>query len=183
MRDEIDDEDKINIIYRKIRTHERLKGLIEFSRAIHAEMDAITSAARKGCLPLKDASMFCTAFPCHNCARHIIASGIKAVYYIEPYEKSLALKLHKDAIEFDLDVLASPDAQTKVVFLPFEGVAPRRYLSLFKAKERKIDGKRVDVDLKTAKPIIVQLLDTYREYESKIVRNLDKIGFDESEEN
>lgn len=175
---EISDQDKLDRISKKIRNHDKLKGLIEFCRAIHAEMDAITCAARRGNLPLKGASMFCTVFPCHNCARHIIASGIKAVYYIEPYEKSLALKFHQDAIVFDPDLMASRDGQNKVCFLPFEGVAPRRYLSLFQARERKTDGKKVDVDLKTAKPIIVQLLDTYIEYESKIVKNLEAMGFD-----
>ncbi len=181
LRDEINAPKKSSIISEKIRNHERLKSLIEFCRAIHAEMDAITSAARNGEIPLKGASMFCTTFPCHNCARHIIASGIKAVYYIEPYEKSLALKLHKDAIEFDPDLMGTSDCQNKVIFLPFEGVAPRRYLSLFQAKERKKDGKKVDVDLKKAKPVIVQLMETYREYEWKVVKNLEEIGFSENE--
>ncbi|MDN3612645.1 hypothetical protein QWZ16_23945 [Vibrio ostreicida] len=26
-------------------------------------------------------------FPCHNCAKHIVASGIKRVVYVEPYPK------------------------------------------------------------------------------------------------
>jgi deoxycytidylate deaminase len=180
LKDEIDDDKISKEISKKIRSHDRLKSLIEYCRAIHAEMDAITTVARKGRLSLKGASMFCTTFPCHNCDRHIIASGIKAVYYVEPYEKSLALRLHEDAIEFDPDLISATDNQRKVVFIPFEGVAPRRYLSLFQAQERKVGGKKVSVDLKTSKPIIVQLLDTYLEYESKIVKNLKVIGYDET---
>lgn len=177
LKKELEDLEKIGTISELIRTHDRLNGLIEFCRAIHAEMDAITSASREGRLPLKGTSLFCTTFPCHNCARHIIASGIKAVYYIEPYEKSLALKLHEDAIEFDPDMITSTNNQKKVAFIPFEGVAPRRYLSLFQAKDRKVNGKKVEIDLKTAKPVIAQLLDTYLDYESKIVDNLVKLGF------
>ena len=103
------------------------------------------------------------------------------MYYIEPYEKSLALKLHKDAIEFDPDLIESSDCQSKVIFIPFAGVSPRRYLTLFQAKERKKEGKKIDLDLKEAKPTIVQLLDTYREYESKVVKNLEEIGFREED--
>lgn len=56
---------------------------------MHAEMFAITDAARRG-LSVRDATLYCTTFPCHMCARHIIASGIRKVVYIEPYPKSMA---------------------------------------------------------------------------------------------
>ena len=36
--------------------------------------------------------MYMTTFPCHNCAKHIIASGIINVYYIEPYAESEILE-------------------------------------------------------------------------------------------
>lgn len=177
LKEELGDHSRISQISERIRGHERLQSLIEFCRAIHAEIDAITSLARKGSVSLKNTSMYCTTFPCHNCARQIISSGIKAVYYIEPYEKSLAIKLHKDAIAFDPGSMESSETQKKVIFLPFEGVAPRRYLNLFQARDRKINGTKIERDLSTAKPIIAQLLDTYMEYESKIVQNLNSIGF------
>src|SRR5690348_6308523 len=75
----------------------RIGGLLEFSRAVHAEMDALLSAARKG-VSLVGTRLFVTTFPCHYCARHIVASGVDEVQFIEPYPKSLALNLHKDAI-------------------------------------------------------------------------------------
>jgi len=55
----------------------RVKGLIEFSRAVHAEMAAIVSAARDGLGQVRGATLFTTTFPCHNCARHIVAAGIR----------------------------------------------------------------------------------------------------------
>ncbi|MBC7907259.1 MAG: hypothetical protein H7Y60_11005 [Rhodospirillaceae bacterium] len=74
-----------------------LGGILEFTRAIHAEMDALTTAARRG-ISVKGAAMYVTTFPCHYCARHLVAAGIDQVHYIEPYPKSRALDLHGDSI-------------------------------------------------------------------------------------
>ncbi|HYD55048.1 MAG TPA: anti-phage dCTP deaminase [Gemmatimonadaceae bacterium] len=99
--------------------------LLEFSRALHAEMHAILSAA----VPVRNTTLYCTTYPCHPCARFITAAGIKEVRYIEPYRKSLAIKLHGDAMcEDEKD-------KTKVRILPFDGVAPTRYLELFGMSE------------------------------------------------
>lgn len=62
--------------------------LIEFSRSIHAEMEAILSVAREGKRSLVGATLFTSTYPCHNCARHIVAAGIRQVVYIEPYKKA-----------------------------------------------------------------------------------------------
>jgi deoxycytidylate deaminase len=67
----------------------QLMDLIEFGRMIHAEMSAICDAARTG-RSVRGATLYCTTFPCHMCAKHIVASGIKKVVYIEPYPKSYA---------------------------------------------------------------------------------------------
>src|SRR5262249_28259684 len=75
----------------------RVGDLIEFSRAVHAEMDALLSAARKA-VSTVGTRLFVTTFPCHFCARGIVAAGVDEVQYIEPYPKSLALELHSDAI-------------------------------------------------------------------------------------
>ena len=75
-----------------------VKDLIEYSRSIHAEMEAIVSAGRTGKSGMVGGTLYTTTFPCHNCARHIVAAGISKVYYVEPYAKSLALELHSDAI-------------------------------------------------------------------------------------
>lgn len=72
--------------------------LLEFSRSVHAEMDALLSAARSGTSVL-GTRLFVTTFPCHYCARHIVSAGVTEVQYIEPYPKSLAVELHGDSIE------------------------------------------------------------------------------------
>lgn len=43
-----------------------IENLIEFSRAIHAEMEAILSVARDARHSLKGASLYTTTYPCHN---------------------------------------------------------------------------------------------------------------------
>jgi len=163
--------ERVKDILSEIKNHERLKNLLEFSRSVHAEMEAIINAARRGNVSLKDSTLYCTTFPCHNCSRHIIAAGITKVYYIEPYEKSLARELHGDAIDFDPKQNEIP--REKVIFIPFEGVAPRQYMNLFMAGERKSSGKKIEQDLREAKPRVRQYLDTHVDYESKVVKHLD----------
>lgn len=146
--------------------------LIEFSRAIHAEMDAIVSAARRG-VSVHGCSMYCTTFPCHNCARHIVASGIDEIYYIEPYEKSLAFDLHDDSIELDPDNPKSKIERVKI--LPFEGVAPRVYMELFADDDRKEGGRLREIDLFSANPVVKKYMDSFIDYELKVVEVLDEI--------
>ena len=64
-------------------------------------MHAIISGSQLSGSKMINGKLFCTTYPCHNCARHIIVAGIKEVYYIEPYVKSLCLTLHDDAITED----------------------------------------------------------------------------------
>lgn len=64
----------------------RVGNLIEFGRVVHAEMNAILAAARRG-TAVGGKSLYCTTFPCHGCARHIIGAGIAEVVYIEPYPR------------------------------------------------------------------------------------------------
>ncbi len=102
----------------------RLRDLTEFGRAVHAEMEALLSCARSGVNP-RGGTLYSTTFPCHNCAKHIVAAGIERVYYVEPYPKSLAAELHDDAVAVDT---YEPG---RVCFLPFTGIAARRYFDLF----------------------------------------------------
>ncbi len=132
---------------------ERLRGtdirnLIEYSRAVHAEIEAILSVARGARQGLVGATLYVTTFPCHHCARHIVASGIARVVYVEPYAKSLALALHRDAIS-----VREGDGASHVLFLQYEGVAPRNLLRLFRRGERKQDGRLVARDPRRAQPL------------------------------
>lgn len=65
----------------------QLLDIIEFGRIIHAEMPAISDAARLG-RATAGASLYCTTFPCHLCAKHIVAAGMDRVVFLEPYPKS-----------------------------------------------------------------------------------------------
>lgn len=126
----------------------RVQDLTEFGRIVHAEMCAICDAARIG-RSVKGATLFCTTFPCHNCAKHIIASGIKRVIYMEPYPKSLAKHLHENEISFESDV------EGKVSFIPFMGISPLRYRDIFqKGKRKNGDGTAVTWYKNKVRPMI-----------------------------
>ncbi|MGE8136487.1 anti-phage dCTP deaminase [Novosphingobium subterraneum] len=153
----VEDQDALRARIRKTR----LGGLIEFSRAVHAEMDALLSAGREGVSTI-GTRLFVTTFPCHYCARHIVSAGVYEVQFIEPYPKSLALTLHVDAIAVEEDKWMPPEEistaeekrravaskkagesaaeQGRVLFKPFVGVAPRLYLRAFE-KTRDLKDK------------------------------------------
>ena len=144
-----------------------INSLIEFSRSIHAEMEAILSVAREGKHSLVGATLYTNTYPCHNCARHIVASGIKEVVYIEPYLKSLAIELHSDVIS------ELPDARNMVVFRQFNGIAPSNFLKLFRPKgDRKDGGKLIRTPRKDALPIFRVPLDARRDYEDKVIADI-----------
>jgi deoxycytidylate deaminase len=164
-----------NLLLDAVYKNSRLKDLIEFSRSVHAEMDAIVSLARIGGVGLEGATLFTTTYPCHNCARHIVASGIMKVFYIEPYEKSLAKDLHKDAIAFEVE--ESVDHPPKrVEFLHFEGVAPRQFHHVFRVASRKNeDGRYIPVNPREADKVLPEYLDNYQDFETKAAEHLTKM--------
>ncbi len=149
----------------------RLMSLIEFGRCVHAEMAALLDAASRG-VAVKNSTMYTTTFPCHDCARHIVASGIKRVAYIEPYPKSLALDFHKDSIIVD----PHEEIPRKVRFEQFVGIAPTRYMDLFTANERKgIDGGLIPWDKSHALPRYAQPVLSYLYKEKDAVALLERI--------
>ena len=52
---------------------------------IHAEMNAIIWAARKG-ISIEGATIYVTLEPCSECSKNLIASGIKRIVYKTAYE-------------------------------------------------------------------------------------------------
>lgn len=148
----------------------RVMNLLEFGRCVHAEMAAITSAARLG-VSIKNATLFTTTFPCHMCARHIVSSGIARVVYVEPYPKSRARHLHGDAIQVD----AQKPVPGLVIFEPFVGIAPRQYQDIFDARNRRKDsaGRIFNwrVKGKLPQPRFSRFRNTYTEIEDAIVAN------------
>lgn len=158
---------KINNFLKEIRGS-RIKGLIEFSRAVHAEMAAIVSVARDGLAQVRGSTLFTTTFPCHNCARHIVAAGLRKVIYIEPYPKSLALKLHNDAVS-----TKETDEGRKVVFLQYQGAAPRSFSRIFRPNpNRKQSGTFEQKSRKDAMPISAPPVDSLVEREEMEVAEL-----------
>lgn len=103
----------------------RISDITEYGRVVHAEMEALLSCARSQ-VTARGATLYCTTFPCHNCAKHIIAAGIERVVYVEPYPKSKAAELHSDSIS-----LGFRETEETVHFEPFVGVGPRRFFDLF----------------------------------------------------
>jgi cytidine deaminase len=144
----------------------QLFDVIEFGRAVHAEMAAITHAARTG-VRLQDARLFCTTFPCHICARHIVAAGIRDVVFIEPYEKSRTAELYSDSISVE----PSEPSPSRANFRAFVGVAPRRYMEFFESfgARKSDDGKIKNVDEIAATPRIRRLVFTYTFAEAFVV--------------
>ena len=63
---------------------------------IHAEQNCLSFAAKNG-VSTKDCTLYITTAPCVNCAKIIIASGIKKVIYNEIYKNDYGLKLLKAA--------------------------------------------------------------------------------------
>lgn len=126
----------------------RVLDLLEFGRVAHAEMAALLTAARRG-VSISGGSLYTTTFPCHECARLIVAGGITRVVYRDPYPKSRVGDLYSDSIDIDEDGRAD-----KIPFEPFIGVAPRLFQRVFEAEQRKTrtTGALVDWDGREAHP-------------------------------
>lgn len=165
----INNANVVNELVEKITTNTKIHSLIEYSRAVHAEMDAIVSLARS----VKDSSigmtLYSTTYPCHNCARHIVAAGIARVVYIEPYEKSLALKLHDDSI-------TDTGGVNKVVLAPFEGVSPRRFEAFFRQNTKRKDeeGRVIKIRVHDSYHADSEFIDNYPEMEAKVAEAVNR---------
>lgn len=68
----------------------------ELCRGIHAEQNAIIQAAYYG-VSIKDSTLFCTNLPCSICAKMLINSGIKTIYYKSGYADALSGEMMKEA--------------------------------------------------------------------------------------
>ena len=69
----------------------------KYPYVVHAEHNAILNARGKS---LEGCSIYVNLFPCHECARNIIQSGIKEVYYlIDKYADTDSIKASKYMFE------------------------------------------------------------------------------------
>ncbi len=135
----------------------KIMDVTEYSREMHAEMDAIVGAARRGA-SVWGGIMYCTTFPCHVCAKLIVAAGMRLLVFVETYEKSHAGELFADSIS-----VGSPQ-EGKVHFKPFAGIAPRRHVDLFTMGRRKdASGRKAEWNAAEAVPRLLP----YGEYMKK----------------
>ena len=152
-----------------------ISDLTEFGRVVHAEMEALLSCARAG-ITTTGATLYCTTFPCHNCAKHIIDAGIERVVYVEPYPKSRAFELHSESIDLKTNLEEKTDSE-RVSFEPFTGVGARRFLDLFsmslgagiKIKRKDKQGKKLEWEEKTAKMRTPLLPKSYLDIEQSAI--------------
>lgn len=157
---------------KEILKSSRLKDLIEFGRVVHAEMEALLVCARNN-ISAKRSILFCTTFPCHNCAKHILAAGVEKVIYIEPYPKSKALKFHSESIKIGIKTKDSDE--NHMYFEPFMGVGPRKFFDLFSLnlgsgrtiKRKDKSGKTIEWIPKISKPKMQLFSKSYIEREKE----------------
>jgi dCMP deaminase len=79
-------------------------------RTVHAEANALLQCAKFG-VPTENADIYVTHFPCLQCCKQLIQSGIKTVFYAEDYKNhSYAIQLFEEAgvktEQVELDYLA-----------------------------------------------------------------------------
>ncbi|OCQ05913.1 cytidine deaminase [Vibrio parahaemolyticus] len=172
----------------KVLKESKISDLTEFGRVVHAEMDALLSCSRSG-IPTTGSTLYCTTFPCHNCAKHIIASGINRVVYVEPYPKSRALDFHSESIQLKSELEKTLDGTSELVsFEPFIGVGPRRFLDLFsmslgggsKLRRKDKNGNTLEWD-KSSAPIRTPLIEkSYLDIERAAVEIWDEYSENDS---
>ena len=68
----------------------------EICRGLHAEQNAILQSAYYG-VQIRDSVIYSTNQPCALCAKMIINSGIRKIYYFEDYPDPLAIELLVEA--------------------------------------------------------------------------------------
>ncbi len=124
--------------------------------------------------------LFTTTFPCHMCAKHIVAAGIKKVVFLEPYPKSLAANLHSDSISIEGADRGKYINFPGVSFEHFDGVSPRRYRELFERNSRKQSGMFMEWINGIKQPIVDLKFPFYMTLERSVLQSttdsLSKIG-------
>ena len=55
---------------------------------IHAEQNAISDAARRG-VAVQNSTIYITHYPCINCCKYIISSGINNIVYLDDYKNDI----------------------------------------------------------------------------------------------
>lgn len=82
-------------------------------KASHAEANAIIQAAKNG-IAINGGTLYSTHKPCHECAKLIVNSGIKKIYYLHDYAETDCIEMFNETgircihvSNFDLDKMLS----------------------------------------------------------------------------
>jgi dCMP deaminase len=59
---------------------------------VHAEQNSIADCSKRGVLT-KDSIAYVTHYPCINCYKILVASGIKEIYYLNDYKNDPVVEL------------------------------------------------------------------------------------------
>ena len=68
----------------------------ELCRGLHAEQNSIIQAALHG-VSVKEATLYCTNYPCVICAKMIINAGVAKVVFREGYSDELSQEMLREA--------------------------------------------------------------------------------------
>lgn len=93
---------------------------LEFCRALHAEENALLQIAKVGGMPISGGTIYTTTYPCELCAKKLYQTGIRTIYYTEPYPESIS------------EQVFLKDGNRSIEMIPFEGVKSHSYFKLFK---------------------------------------------------
>ena len=165
---------------KKVLENSPLRDLTEYGRVVHAEMEALLSCARNG-LSTVGTTLYCTTFPCHNCAKHIVAAGVERVVYVEPYPKSKALEFHDDSIAPSGE--NTPDGGGLVRFDAFVGIGPRRFFDLFSMQlsssyeliRKGENGKKTDWSIEKSRLRVQMKPTSYLDHEAGACKLFGKV--------
>ena len=138
------DDDLIAMALTALKGGELLS-VVEYQRAVHAEAKALDDATVRGVRPV-GGDLYVTTYPCHLCYKHALSARIATVRYIEPYPKSRASAMYPAGSEDRL--------------VPYEGVAPRRYVQVFDDRPAFMSdpsGKFIERDRSVASPLLGQV--------------------------
>jgi deoxycytidylate deaminase len=169
------DKDVVRVALEK----SQIKDLTEYGRVVHAEMEALMVCARTS-LSAKGSTLYCTTFPCHNCAKHIVDAGVARVVYVEPYAKSKALEFHSEAVKTGF----KPEAEDGFVYFePFVGLGPRKFFDMFSMSlgsgrsiiRKTKDGKLVEWDPSSASLKTPLSTLSYKEREERAVKKFTEL--------
>lgn len=101
---------------------------IKYDFVLHAESNAVLRAARKGRSTL-GATLYTTGMPCNNCARNVIAAGVKKIVFFDDGGWAHERKEHITRKLLDLTnthyVVLNPDFTVKYDSrTPWRGIMP-----------------------------------------------------------